>query len=149
MTHFRSILKCSILSLALGGGLVASPALAQSAAARGGSLSAYEAGYGNGRKMEGRTYAPSSQAGEGNRLIVNGIIQNDSSSYFASDGAGGDPAGSGADYFSSGAASSTSTAIGNLLTVSVAGSWNTVIVNSTQSNTGDITAAGATAASPR
>jgi holdfast attachment protein HfaA len=77
-------------------------------------------------------------------LIVNGIIQSESSSYFESDGNRGDQAASGADYFSSGAASYSSTAIGNLLTVSVAGSWNTVIVNSTQTNTGTVTANGTT-----
>lgn len=73
---------------------------------------------------------------------MNGIIQSDSSSFFASDGGNASPGTSGADYFSTGAASQTSTAIGNLLTVSVVGSWNTVIVNSTQSNTGNITANG-------
>lgn len=138
MTRFRSILKCSIL--ALGGGLLACPVLAQSAPARGGSLATYEAGYANGRQMEGRTYAPSAQTRSGNRLIVNGIIQDDAGSYFESDGANGAPGSSGADYFSTGAASHTSTAIGNLLTVSVVGSWNTVIVNSTQSNSGTVTA---------
>ena len=144
MTRFGSILKYSII--ALGGGLLASPALAQSAPARGGSLATYEAGYANGRQMEGRTYAPSSQTRDGNRLIVNGIIQSDSSSYFESDGSNGSPGTSGADYFSTGAASQTSTAIGNLLTVSVVGSWNTVIVNSSQSNSGTVTANGASPA---
>jgi holdfast attachment protein HfaA len=144
MTRFGSILKYSII--ALGGGLLASPALAQSAPARGGSLATYEAGYANGRQMEGRTYAPSSQTRDGNRLIVNGIIQSDSSSYFESDGSNGSAGTSGADYFSTGAASQTSTAIGNLLTVSVVGSWNTVIVNSSQSNSGTVTANGASPA---
>ena len=136
-----SIPKTAVLALA-GGAVLVSPALAQSAPARGGSLATYEAGYGNGRQMERRTYGPSSNAQTGNRLIVNGIIQSDSSNYFESDRTTGDQTSSGADYFSSGAASSTSTAIGNLLTVSIAGSWNTVIVNSTQSNTGTVTASG-------
>ena len=136
-----AILKSTVLALA-GVGVLASPALAQRAPARGGSLATYEAGYGNGRQMESRTYGPSSNAQTGNRLIVNGIIQSDSSNYFESDRTTGDQTSSGADYFSSGAASNTSTAIGNLLTVSIAGSWNTVIVNSTQSNTGTVTASG-------
>ena len=140
MNRSRSILNCTLIALA--GGLLACPALAQTAQTRGGSLATYEAGYANGRQMEGRTYAPSSQNGTGNRLIVNGIIQNDSSSYFASDGTGASQAASGADYFSAGAGSTTNTAVGNLLTVSVNGSWNTVIVNSTQTNTGTITASG-------
>ena len=141
MNRSWSILQRAVLALA-GSAILATPVLAQSAPARGGSLATYEAGYANGRQMEGRTYAPSSRDPNGNRLIVNGIIQSESSSYFESDGNRGDQAASGADYFSSGAASYSSTAIGNLLTVSVAGSWNTVIVNSTQSNTGDITATG-------
>jgi holdfast attachment protein HfaA len=138
VNHFRSFLNCALVV----GGLMASPALAQSAPARGGVLATYEAGYANGRQMETRTYAPSSQTRNDNRLIVNGIIQNDSNAYFQADGSGTDQAASGADYFSAGAGSSTSTAIGNLLTVSVVGSWNTVIVNSDQANTGTVTANG-------
>lgn len=143
MHHSWSILKTAVLALS-GSSVLVSPALAQSAPARGGAVATYEAGYGNGRQMESRTYGPSSNARTGNRLIVNGIIQSDSSNYFESDRLPGDQTSSGADYFSSGAASSTSTAIGNLLTVSVDGSWNTVIVNSSQTNTGTVTANGTT-----
>ena len=143
MTRFGSIFKGTVLALT-GGGVLVSPTLAQTAPARGSSLATYEAGYANGRQMDSRTFGPSSRAGNGNRLIVNGIIQSDSSNYFESDRTTGDQTSSGADYFSSGAASNTSTAIGNLLTVSIAGSWNTVIVNSTQSNTGTVTANGTT-----
>jgi len=139
MQRSRSILNSTVLAVTVSGFLV-SPVMAQSAPARGGSLATYEAGFANGRQMENRSYAGASRDQSGNRLIVNGIIQNDPSSFFQSDGADGDQARSGADYFSSGAASNSSTAIGNLLTVSVAGSWNTVIVNSTQSNTGNVTA---------
>ena len=141
MTRFGSIFKGTVLALT-GGGVLVSPTLAQTAPARGSSLATYEAGYANGRQMDSRTFGPSSRTGNGNRLIVNGIIQSDSSNYFESDRTNGDQTSSGADYFSSGAASNTSTAIGNLLTVSIAGSWNTVIVNSTQSNTGTVTASG-------
>lgn len=143
MNRSRSILKNAALAL-VGSGVLVAPALAQSAPARGSSLATYEAGYANGRQMDSRTFGPSSRTGNGNRLIVNGIIQSDSSNYFESDRTTGDQTSSGADYFSSGAASNTSTAIGNLLTVSIAGSWNTVIVNSTQSNTGNVTANGTT-----
>ncbi len=138
MNHFRSFLNCAVLA----GGLMASPALAQSVPPRGGVIATYEAGYANGRQMETRSYAPSSRTSNDNRLIVNGIIQHDSNAYFQADGSGSDPAASGADYFSAGAGSQTNTAIGNLLTVSVVGSWNTVIVNSEQANTGTITANG-------
>lgn len=119
------------------------PALAQTAPARGGTLSTYEAGYANGRAMDSRTFDPSTRDGDGNRLIINGIIQADAAGQTRSDGSAGQQTVSGADYFSSGAMNSSTTAVGNLFTVSVAGSWNTVIVNSTQSNTGDISASAA------
>ena len=63
----------------------------------------------------------------GNRLIVDGIIQ-DSDAY-------GRTGGSGAAYGRGGA-----TAIGNNLVVVTQGNWNTVIVNSTQTNNGNVTA---------
>lgn len=121
-------------------GLVASPAEAQTRPPRGGTPANYEAGYANGRQMESRPYGVTSQ--DHNRLIVNGIIQNDAGSYFRSDGADQSPTNSGADYFSSGAGSASSSAIGNLLTVTVNGSWNTVIVDSRQTNSGNISAGG-------
>ena len=141
MNRSRSILKNAVLALA-GSTILATPVLAQSAPARGGSLATYEAGYANGRQMEARTYGSPSRDQIGNRLIVNGILQENENSFFQSDGPADDPTRSGADYFSSGAGSSSGTAIGNLLTVSVTGSWNTVIVNSDQTNTGDISANG-------
>lgn len=116
------------------------PALAQTAPARGGTLSTYEAGYANGRAMDSRTFDPSTRDADGNRLIINGIIQADAAGQTRSDGSAGQQTVSGADYFSSGAMTSSTTAVGNLFTVSVVGSWNTVIVNSAQSNTGDISA---------
>lgn len=131
------------LCAALSAGLVLPiPAQAQTAPARGGTLSTYEAGYANGRSMDSRTFDPSTRDADGNRLIVNGIIQADAAGQTRSDGNAGQSTVSGADYFSSGAMNTSTTAVGNLLTVSVVGSWNTVIVNSTQSNTGDITATG-------
>ncbi len=120
--------------------LAAQPAMAQTAPARGGTLSTYEAGYANGRAMESRTFDPSTRDANGNRLIVNGIIQADAAGQTRSDGAYNNGAVSGADYFTTGASSGSTTAVGNLLTVTVDGSWNTVIVNSSQSNSGDVSA---------
>jgi holdfast attachment protein HfaA len=118
------------------------PALAQSTPARGGTLSTYEAGYANGRAMDSRTFDPSTRDANGNRLIINGIIQADASRQTRSDGVVDGGTLSGADYFSTGASTASTTAVGNLLTVSVDGSWNTVIVNSSQSNTGNVIANG-------
>jgi len=131
--------------IALAGTLVLPvPVLAQSASPRGGTLATYEAGYGNGRAMESRTFDPSTRDANGNRLIINGIIQSDASGQTRSDGVVNGAAVSGADYFSSGASTASTTAVGNLLTVNVDGSWNTVIVNSRQANTGNVTANGLT-----
>lgn len=130
-----------VIALAIGIALPV-PALAQSAPARGGTLSTYEAGYGNGRAMDSRTFDPSTRDANGNRLIINGIIQADASGQTRSDGVVNGGTVSGADYFSTGASTASTTAVGNLLTVTVDGSWNTVIVNSSQSNTGNVIANG-------
>ncbi|WP_269514570.1 holdfast anchoring protein HfaA [Brevundimonas subvibrioides] len=124
-------------------GLSVSPVIAQSRPSRSGSLATYEAGYGNGRQMESRPYGL--ESGSRNRLIVNGIIQSDGNSYSRSEGATPAQGNSGADFISTGADSASNTAIGNLLTVTVNGSWNTVIVDSRQTNSGNITANGASA----
>ena len=77
----------------------------------------------------------------GNRIIVDGIIQDGSSNseYVQTDstGAGDVFAGSGGRTDSRW---SSATAIGNNLQVITQGNYNTVIVNSTQINNGDVTA---------
>ncbi len=143
MPRSRSVFNTTALVL-VWGGVLTSPAWAQSAPVRGGSLATYEAGYANGRGMEGRTFATSSRDPRGNRLIVNGIIRNGTGSYVETDGPPGAPVASGADYFSAGASTYNNTAIGNLMSVTVTGSWNTVIVNSRQTNTGTVTATSGT-----
>lgn len=66
----------------------------------------------------------------GNRLIVDGILRNQGAApNVFSTGVGDSSAGAGG-----------ATAIGNNLTVTTIGSHNTVIVNSTQINNGDVTA---------
>ena len=73
-------------------------------------------------------------------LIVDGIIQSGASSYSSqSGGAASAYAGAGASS-NGGTTIGGSTAIGNQLNVVVQGSRNTVIVNSTQTNTGAINA---------
>lgn len=70
---------------------------------------------------------PQTRDANGNRLIVNGQIMTDST---LTGGIG--------DGFSSGAGSAQ--AVGNQLNVVTQGNWNTVIVNSNQTNNGDISA---------
>lgn len=143
MSACKSTSAPILIALAIGIALpVPALAQAQSAPARGGTLSTYEAGYGNGRAMDSRTFDPSTRDANGNRLIINGIIQADASGQTRSDGVVDGGTLSGADYFSTGASTASTTAVGNLLTVTVDGSWNTVIVNSSQSNTGNVIANG-------
>jgi holdfast attachment protein HfaA len=97
------------------------------------NAASYNAGYGRVQGSENRPVNPSTLDANGNRLVVNGIIQVGSGS-FASASAGASASASGVG--SGGAA----TAIGNNLTVVTNGSYNTVIVTSTQTNNGDVTA---------
>jgi holdfast attachment protein HfaA len=124
--------------LALAGG-----AEAQSMAAR---PSWTTAGYGGAGTSVTTAYDPQTRDANNNRVVINGEIQtaglpsvqNEFSAL--SGGAGSASAGAGSP-------TNTATAVGNLLNVQVAGSWNTVIVSANQTNTGTVTAqAGASAA---
>ncbi|WP_417488332.1 holdfast anchoring protein HfaA [Maricaulis sp.] len=64
----------------------------------------------------------------GNRVIIDGIIQT------------GVGVSTQTGLFGSGGVGANASAIGNQLNVNVSGQWNTVIVNSTQINNGDINA---------
>ena len=71
----------------------------------------------------------------GNMEIVNGVMQSPAGSIFSN------LASSGVSGVSTGSATSgQATAIGNNLNVAVSGDYNTVIVNSSQTNTGAVTA---------
>lgn len=116
--------------------LVPTMAAAQSAGSTGASQ--FQQGYGAARSSTARGTTGSTRDANGNRLIVDGIIQSGASSYSRQSG-GVANAYSGAGG-SRGATIGGSTAIGNQLNVVVQGSWNTVIVNSNQTNNGDVTA---------
>jgi holdfast attachment protein HfaA len=122
----------------LGVGLVAlsSTAAAQSAGSSG--LGGYQAGYGASRYTTARPQTGSTRDENGNRLIVNGIIQAGASAYSnASGGVSSSFSGAGGN---GGTNIGGSTAIGNNLNVVVQGNHNTVIVNSSQVNNGNVTA---------
>ena len=73
----------------------------------------------------------------GNRVIVDGVIQEgDSNSIYTRS----DTSGVGEVFAGAGGRRSGATAIGNNLQVITQGSWNTVIINSTQINNGNVTA---------
>ena len=82
------------------------------------------------RAWSGATASASAAArgASGNRVIINGLIQTGVGVSAQLGAIGGSGVGS------------TSTAIGNQLNVNVSGRWNTVIINSTQTNNGNVTA---------
>ena len=111
---------------------------AQSAGSSG--MGTYQAGYGGSRYTTARPQTGSTRDQNGNRLIVDGIIQAGASSYSsASGGVSSSFSGVGGGA-NGGTAIGGSTAIGNSLNVVVQGNHNTVVVNSTQTNNGNVTA---------
>ncbi|OGN51134.1 MAG: holdfast attachment protein HfaA, partial [Caulobacterales bacterium RIFOXYB1_FULL_67_16] len=99
----------------------------------------FQQGYGSARSTTSTATTGSTRDANGNRLIVNGIIQSGASTYSSQSG-GVASAYAGAGSGSSGTTIGGSTAIGNQLNVVVQGSHNTVIVNSKQTNNGDVSA---------
>lgn len=91
----------------------------------------FNGGYGRGPGTENMPIDVDTRDARGNRLIVDGLIQDagEDSTFTRAEGRGA--------AYGSGA-----TAIGNNLVVVTQGSWNTVIVNSTQTNNGNVTATG-------
>jgi holdfast attachment protein HfaA len=116
--------------------LCAATAHAQSASTGSSSMSGYRNGYGGSAGEYSNPVSVRTTDANGNRVIVDGVIQNgtDQSVFFArrTGGAGDSYAGAGGI--------GSATAIGNNLQVSVVGDRNTVVVNSVQTNTGNVTA---------
>ena len=116
-------------------------ALAQSSTESAGAAS-MEAGY--GRAVATQTFNPVTRDANGNRLVVNGVIVNSQAGTSVSYASTGSNTQSGAAYFDSGAAAlgdtSSATAVGNLVNVSIIGHGNTVVLNSRQTNSGDVSA---------
>lgn len=134
MPFQRLTLTAAALALPL---LAAGVASAQSTGSAGAAQ--FQAGYGGSRYTTAQAFSGSTRDANGNRLIVNGIIQSGASSY-ASSSAGVSSGYAGAGSSSGGTAIGGATAIGNSLNVVVQGNRNTVIINSSQTNTGNITA---------
>lgn len=110
-------------------------AFAQSAGSNAGQ---FQAGYGGARYTTARATTGTTRDANGNRLIVNGLIQTGASAYSNVSG------GVSSSYSGVGSRNGTtiggSTAIGNSLNVVVQGNFNTVIVNSNQVNNGNVNA---------
>ena len=117
---------------------LAAPVAVEAQSAGASTMGTYQAGYGGSRYTTARPQTGSTRDANGNRLIVNGVIQAGASSYASASG-GVSSSFSGAGT-SGGSAIGGSTAIGNNLNVVVQGNHNTVIVNSSQVNNGAISA---------
>lgn len=128
-----SLTKVAILTGLAGLALAASPGMAQTMSTK---AAAFETGYGLARNQMQNAVDPSTRDANGNRVMVDGSmsIGSDNSvfSYSKSLGAG--------DSFSGAGALGGATAIGNNLSVVVNGNYNTVIIHSTQTNNGNVTA---------
>lgn len=129
--------RLAIAAAALAAVVIPGVAAAQSAGSSG--MAGYQAGYGGARYSTARPQTGSTRDQNGNRLIVNGIIQTGASAWSSASG-GVSSSWSGAGAGAGGTAIGGSTAIGNNLNVVVQGDHNTVIVNSRQTNNGDVTA---------
>lgn len=124
----RGVFAAAALSLAG----AASPVLAQSMTTNSAD---FNAGYGRRAGSENHPVDVSTRDANGNRVIIDGIIQTgeDQSSFSFGSGAG-------ESYSGVGSLGGGSTAIGNSLVVVTQGNYNTVIVNSSQINNGNVTA---------
>jgi hypothetical protein len=121
MTHPGFALAALTLALS-----AASSACAQTAPRPLPTADSMAGGVGGG--MSGRPVAFSLRDTGGNLVIVNGLLQ---------------PAGATGGFADSPlpvAGNQTASAVANQLTVLATGSWNTIIVDAVQTNTGDITA---------
>lgn len=130
VAHFRKLQRLGIAALAVT--VPCGAAMAQSMATNAAS---FNAGYGRVAGSENRPVDVSTRDANGNRVIVDGLILTgeDQSTFSSASGA--------VDAFSGvGAGSGGASAIGNSLVVVTQGNYNTVIVNSKQTNTGAVTA---------
>ena len=96
----------------------------------------YNAGYGRTAAQENQPVGYSLRDANGNLVIVDGVIESgEDNSVFANIGAGG-----AGDTVSGVGSSGNASAVANNLQVVTEGDNNTVIVNSTQTNSGNVTA---------
>lgn len=140
MNSYIKLVPALALVVALGAPVGVS---AQSAGSS--SMGTYQAGYGGSRYTTARPQTGSTRDANGNRLIIDGLVQAGASTYSsASGGVSSSFSGAGGNGAIGG-----STAIGNNLNVVVQGNHNTVIVNSSQVNNGAINAGTSLNGAPR
>ena len=106
----------------------------------------FNAGYGRYSGEENQPINVNTTDANNNTVLVNGLFQAGSSSIFA--GASARLSGAADSFSGAGGVGGSSTAIGNSLNVVVSGSYNTVIVQSQQTNNGNVTATTTTYGKP-
>lgn len=108
---------------------------AASAQSMSSNSASYNAGYGRTAGSENQAVNPYTRDANGNRVIIDGVIEtgSDQSSFTRSDY-------SGVASSVSGAQTGSASAIGNNLSVITQGNYNTVIIDSTQINNGNVSA---------
>jgi len=141
-------IRLKAIPVLVGATLILAPAVATAQSAGSSGMGSYQAGYGGSRYTTARPQSGSTRDQNGNRLIVDGIIQAGASSYSSATG-GVSSSFSGVGGGNGGTNIGGSTAIGNSLNVVVQGNHNTVIVNSTQINNGNVTAGTSLNGAPR
>mgnify|MGYP001586636707 CR=1 FL=1 len=118
MTCVNRMQTAAAVAIWAGFGLLATAAAAQTAGSTG--LAQFQAGYGGSRYTTSQAQTGSTRDANGNRLIVDGIIQAGASSYSSqSSGVSTAYYGSGSSSNGSGTTIGGSTAIGNQLNVVV------------------------------
>jgi holdfast attachment protein HfaA len=131
--HLSNGKRALVFVLALSGLAIATGANAQTMTANSGS---YNAGYGRTSDEENQPVNPQMRDANGNLVVVDGVIEAGSdSSVFSNAGASG-----AFDTVAGVGASGGASAVGNNLVVVTEGNDNTVIVNSKQTNSGNISA---------
>lgn len=117
--------------------LLSFPSFAQTSSPAAQSSGEFERPFGFSYGQEQQSFDANTRDVSGNRVIIDGRIMTgmDQSSLSTSSASAG-----GWSQATAGAGYASGQAIGNQLNVITQGSWNTVIVNSTQTNTGNQTA---------
>jgi holdfast attachment protein HfaA len=106
----------------------------------------FNAGYGRYSGQENQPVNAQTTDVNNNTVLINGLFQASSTSIFA--GSSARLSGAADSFSGAGGVGGSSTAIGNSLNVVVDGSYNTVIVQSQQTNNGDVTATTTTYGKP-
>lgn len=130
----------ALTGLVIVGGIVmvlSMPVSAQQANSAPRAASDFERPYGMGYGQELTPYEASTRDANGNRTVVNGLLEGGSGVAFQGQAMASAYANAQAQAFAGGSASGQ--AVGNQINVITQGNYNTVVVNAQQTNTGNQT----------